>query len=133
MSHRRESPQSSRHFADCGRCFGLNAVPMSLGRTLPSLPGAGSYGALSRPLKMFSECMRHDWALRPEMPAKNAPVAQLDRAPDYESGGQEFESLRARQQPKNPLVSGNNSISQWFRPAALVSSSGIKRCELEWV
>jgi hypothetical protein len=29
-------------------------------------------------------------------PAKNAPVAQLDRAPDYESGGQEFESLRAR-------------------------------------
>src|SRR5271165_2885295 len=26
-----------------------------------------------------------------------APVAQLDRAPDYESGGQEFESLRARQ------------------------------------
>ena len=29
-------------------------------------------------------------ALRP------APVAQLDRAPDYESGGREFESLRAR-------------------------------------
>ena len=26
----------------------------------------------------------------------DAPVAQLDRAPDYESGGQEFESLRAR-------------------------------------
>jgi hypothetical protein len=24
------------------------------------------------------------------------PVAQLDRAPDYESGGWEFESLRAR-------------------------------------
>ena len=30
------------------------------------------------------------------MPSENAPVAQLDRAPDYESGGQEFESLRAR-------------------------------------
>jgi hypothetical protein len=30
------------------------------------------------------------------MPAKNAPVAQLDRALDYESRGQEFESLRAR-------------------------------------
>ena len=29
-------------------------------------------------------------------PAGKAPVAQLDRAPDYESGGQEFESLRAR-------------------------------------
>ena len=27
-----------------------------------------------------------------------APVAQLDRAPDYEFGGQEFESLRARHQ-----------------------------------
>src|SRR6202011_5767000 len=32
----------------------------------------------------------------PRMPAKNAPVAQLDRALDYESRGQEFESLRAR-------------------------------------
>src|ERR1700731_1345030 len=47
--------------------------------------------------KMYPECMRHRRALRPEMSAKNAPVAQLDRAPDYESGGQEFESLRARQ------------------------------------
>jgi hypothetical protein len=46
--------------------------------------------------KMYPECMRHRRALRPEMSAKNAPVAQLDRAPDYESGGQEFESLRAR-------------------------------------
>ena len=27
-----------------------------------------------------------------------APVAQLDRAPDFESGGQGFESLPARQQ-----------------------------------
>lgn len=31
-----------------------------------------------------------------ETSAKNAPVAQLDRALDYESRGQEFESLRAR-------------------------------------
>ncbi len=29
--------------------------------------------------------------------AGGAPVAQLDRAPDYESGGQRFESFRARQ------------------------------------
>ena len=29
----------------------------------------------------------------------DAPVAQLDRAPDYESGGQEFESLRVRHFP----------------------------------
>jgi hypothetical protein len=28
--------------------------------------------------------------------SENAPVAQLDRALDYESRGQEFESLRAR-------------------------------------
>ena len=28
---------------------------------------------------------------------RKAPVAQLERAPDYESGGREFESLRARQ------------------------------------
>ncbi len=27
---------------------------------------------------------------------KEAPVAQLDRAPDFESGCREFESLRAR-------------------------------------
>ena len=34
---------------------------------------------------------------QPGFPAAvSAPVAQLDRAPDYESGGQEFESLRAR-------------------------------------
>ena len=32
-----------------------------------------------------------------------APVAQLDRASDYESGGQEFESLRARQNPAKHL------------------------------
>src|SRR5262249_5519677 len=34
--------------------------------------------------------------------AQDAPVAQLDRAPDYESGGQEFESLRARQLRTKP-------------------------------
>jgi hypothetical protein len=39
---------------------------------------------------------------------RQAPVAQLDRAPDYESGGQRFESFRARhllpvQQPTNEL------------------------------
>src|SRR5664279_3488314 len=34
---------------------------------------------------------------QPDFPATvSAPVAQLDRAPDYESGGREFESLRVR-------------------------------------
>src|ERR1700694_701271 len=42
--------------------------------------------------------MRHRRALPPR-PAKKAPVAQLDRALDYESRGQEFESLRARHLP----------------------------------
>jgi hypothetical protein len=47
---------------------------------------------------MFRKCMRHRRAFTSfEGLAKNAPVAQLDRALDYESRGQEFESLRARQ------------------------------------
>ncbi len=46
-----------------------------------------------------------------------APVAQLDRAPDYESGGQEFESLRVRHTP--PLSSNisreyNSSESETY-------------------
>jgi hypothetical protein len=41
----------------------------------------------------------HPGPLRPKCTSENAPVAQLDRAPDYESGGQEFESLRARHSP----------------------------------
>ncbi len=35
-------------------------------------------------------------------PLQSAPVAQLDRAPDYESGGQRFESFRVRQQGPLP-------------------------------
>ncbi len=35
-----------------------------------------------------------------------APVAQLDRAPDYESGGREFESLRARHRIRRSTLSG---------------------------
>ena len=34
---------------------------------------------------------------RPAICGPAAPVAQLDRAPGYEPGGREFESLRARQ------------------------------------
>src|SRR3954469_15091852 len=55
----------------------------------------------------------HPGPLRPKCTSENAPVAQLDRAPDYESGGQEFESLRARQylaevQPDVSLLGGPN-------------------------
>ena len=41
-----------------------------------------------------------------------APVAQLDRAPDYESGGQEFESLRARQQTPTNTPFLRSRVSQ---------------------
>src|ERR1700676_80354 len=51
--------------------------------------------------------------LGPMPPAKNAPVAQLDRALDYESRGQEFESLRARQH-----LSGIASIFLYYLWAA---------------
>ena len=33
--------------------------------------------------------------------AARGPVAQLDRAPDFESGGWEFESLRGRQRARD--------------------------------
>ena len=38
--------------------------------------------------------LRHDYALA--IPVTHAPVAQLDRVPDYGSGGWGFESSRAR-------------------------------------
>src|SRR6202035_121500 len=51
--------------------------------------------------KPFLGCRR---AVKPAPHAKHAPVAQLDRALDYESRGQEFESLRARHHlPKNAI------------------------------
>src|SRR3954454_12283560 len=36
---------------------------------------------------------------RPRSQERRAPVAQLDRAPDYESGGRRFESVGARHFP----------------------------------
>src|SRR6266852_3004049 len=82
--------------------------PDAILRTLPSRAGAGSYGALSRPLKMFSQnACGIGGPCAPRRPAKNAPVAQLDRALDYESRGQEFESLRARQIATIPNKTAN--------------------------
>ena len=40
---------------------------------------------------------------------RQAPVAQLDRALDYESRGREFESLRARQNPERNQALGGSS------------------------
>ena len=50
-----------------------------------------------------------------------APVAQLDRAPDYESGGQEFESLRVRHSflfPKRPTASIPAVVCSCRRPSS---------------
>src|SRR5690348_6974350 len=52
-----------------------------------SVPAEGC-AALRRPL-----------CRAPAVSGTRAPVAQLDRAPDYESGGQRFESFRARHFP----------------------------------
>src|SRR6202012_973487 len=44
---------------------------------------------------------------RSRMPAKDAPVAQLDRASDYESEGRTFESFRARHSSPADLIFGS--------------------------
>jgi hypothetical protein len=64
-------------------------------RTLPSRAGAGSYGPLSQAF-LCPGMQRHRGHRALRYKPKHAPVAQLDRALDYESRGQEFESLRAR-------------------------------------
>ena len=53
--------------------------------------------------------------------AKNAPVAQLDRASDYESEGRTFESFRARHYSKTQLQIGASSSpagNRYFASAA---------------
>src|SRR5580692_1707644 len=57
-------------------------------------PGARCAGACQYPLKPIAKARAKCRYIA--RPTRKAPVAQLDRAPDYESGGQEFESLRAR-------------------------------------
>jgi hypothetical protein len=59
-----------------------------------------------------------------------APVAQLDRAPDYESGGQEFESLRARQHYTGPFHAPGGAFALYqtqgsitFKPQSEKSST----------
>src|SRR5258706_11990027 len=79
--------------------------------------------------KSFRKCMRHRRASASfEGPAKNAPVAQLDRALDYESRGQEFESLRARQhlaRVQLPRFAGRfaKSVSKTFSNLAMALSA----------
>jgi hypothetical protein len=50
----------------------------------------------------------------------------------YESGGQEFESLRARHVSVKHWFSLKEEVSWTFAPAALVSSGGIKHEHGAW-
>src|SRR3954471_24811716 len=93
---------------------------------------SGPCQALPEPLAIarFARHLLHSEGPRQRghrTPATNAPVAQLDRAPDYESGGQEFESLRARQLRTNPStqLSGprDRSFLDTAQPAVVVLSS----------
>ncbi len=65
------------------------AGAISFAKLLPRLPRVAK--------QPRSAPLRRPFAFRMIGYVKRALVAQLDRAPDYESGGQEFESLRARQ------------------------------------
>src|SRR5271154_2142265 len=57
-----------------------------------------------------------------------APVAQLDRAPDYESGGQEFESLRARQLNQRLRQHSDRPCFPETRLGSIWETSGAFRC-----
>ena len=43
----------------------------------------------------------------------DAPVAQLDRAPDYESGGRTFESFRVRSLSRHTAISFEVAVFIW--------------------
>jgi hypothetical protein len=67
---------------------------ISPSRTLPIGARAVSQSALSHPSGAVRR-LRAGFG-PPTLFAKHAPVAQLDRASDYESEGRTFESFRAR-------------------------------------
>src|SRR5258706_10224183 len=95
-------------------------------RTLPRRAGAGSYGALSRPAENVSQMHAASAGLGSlEGLAKNAPVAQLDRALDYESRGQEFESLRARQYGDNSIANPWDKVSSLGGHVGELAASGL--------
>lgn len=57
---------------------------------------------LLREYRVYSPIEGSNPSLSANSTLEDAPVAQLDRVPDYESGGRRFESSRARQ-ISNPL------------------------------
>src|SRR5690606_24615055 len=96
-----EARRSSRFACAIPRC----TLQLSRGKASAKRPSAP---ACDEPMKTHkSACFcplqplgkrRLPWGLphRRRRLVARAPVAQLDRAPDYESGGQRFESFRAR-------------------------------------
>ena len=58
--------------------------------------------------------------------SSKAPVAQLDRAPDFESGGQGFESLPARQQVTEQQPDCRVSQLMCFHALSIRKQSGSK-------
>src|SRR5215216_7283766 len=68
-----------------GGCHDLEAWPTGLH---PALGRCSDHALATSVVPRDSSCA---------MVLRRALVAQLDRAPDFESGGREFESLRARQ------------------------------------
>ena len=63
------------------------------------------------------------------------PVAQLDRAPDYESGGWEFESLRARHAFIEKMLFTNKSgeSKMVYDAKQLIASSREQPCIIVFV
>jgi hypothetical protein len=89
---------------------------------LPSWNGAYSYGEPSGVPRRLSSILA-------------APVAQLDRAPDYESGGQEFESLRARhgyvthRQHRKNLIINRFGACRWYQSVGSDDEGNERRFE----
>ena len=84
-----------------GRSYGGRAVAAGLWKKMRLERSRGLPGG--------EEPFRQRLRRRGHLPdtSRQAPVAQLDRAPDYESGGQRFESFRARHLlPKTRKICG---------------------------
>src|SRR5690606_21297116 len=91
-------PRVSSNAVRGGRPEGAQAAPRSPGRQVPRRGGRAAEGAPL--LREYGGLNLHrgfeSLPLRqPLMSGQHAPVAQLDRASDYGSEGQEFESSRA--------------------------------------
>jgi hypothetical protein len=85
-------------------CFPGSAALQPVLRVIESI-GAGipssSIGALALISALLEGYPERHVRIIPASPQGCAPLAQLDRASDYESEGREFESLRARHKIDN--------------------------------